>query len=369
MLKGFAFGVSCGAQAIPRFAYTVEQRSVVLDPLTDAPGRRLPRRVARRERRDRARRSPSPRRRRPRRPPALYDRDSARLVRALPRRLVDRERRRRGDRPARSRSRGRASATCAISVIGGIAHLAGRARRMEPRRPIVLSFSHAVDRALLPADELAAHEPVLADRALRRGSGEPRLRRAHPLHASRCATTRRRAAAPTTRSSSSRRSCCAPSGRYAVVVTQRLFAAGDPARPIRRVAVLRSRALAEPAALLDARRARDPRPRRAARRLPRDRAGGADLPERRRARAARLDARAALRDPSDMVAIKENALAAPPSSAHRQRASRRSAQRRLIVRGTLALPSYLGDPDASELTRDALGPPAVRAARGTCPSR
>ena len=37
MLRGFAFGVSCGGQAIPRFAYTVEQRSVMLDPLVELP--------------------------------------------------------------------------------------------------------------------------------------------------------------------------------------------------------------------------------------------------------------------------------------------------------------------------------------------
>ena len=174
------------------------------------------------------------------------------------------------------------------------------------------------------------------------------------LSRSRCATTRRPAAAQDHSLVLFPAVMLRAGGRYAVVVTQRLFAAGDPARPMRRSASSSARSPCR--SRLDAGEAQDPRPRRAPPRLPGDRACGPDLSERPRARPQRFHAVGALRDPSDMVAIKENALAAPlPSS--RSASITSSAQRRLIVRGTLALPSYLGDPDASELTRDALGRP------------
>jgi hypothetical protein len=351
MLAGFAFGVSCGEKAIPRFAYTVEQRSVVLDPLVELPAGAcrvvwrgasgvLERSFAVAALATTALAAP------------IYDRDSPASFAPFPDDWWTED-----DPGAPTGLRvafvGPTLGGLRDLVINGLEASMASLDGWSPIGPIVLSFSHAVDRSLLPADEFAAQSPFSPIALF---DADP----ASPGYGARLPFTLEVRDDPAPGGGQDHSVILFPAvmlragGRYAVVVTQRLFAAGDPTRPIRRSAFF-ERALAEPSAsstpgevkihelvapLVDFLET-----------VP-------SVPVHRRdvALVLRVSTRSTWRDPSDLVAIKENALAAaPPVLTVASITS--SAQRRLIVRGTLALPSYLGDPDGSELTRDAFGRP------------
>jgi hypothetical protein len=348
MLKGFAFGVACGEQAIPRLAYTVEPRSVVLDPLDDLPAGAC--RVVWRGASGVTQRSFTVA------APAatalaapIYDRDSASSFAPFPDDWwIDADPgTATGHRIAFS---GPTFGDLRDSVIAGIATSLSSLDGWSPVGPIVLSFSHAVDRALLPADEFAAQSPfspiALFDvdpESPDYGARIPFMLEVRDDPAPGGSVDHSVILFPSI--------MLRPGGRYAVVVTQRLFAAGDPARPIRSSAFF-AHALAEPmtdgeekvhelvAPLVDFLET-----------VPAVPIYRNDL-----ALVLSVSTRSTLHDPSDLVAIKENALAAPPP-ALTVNSIATSAQRRLIVRGTLALPAYLGDPDAGQLTRDASGRP------------
>jgi hypothetical protein len=351
MLRGFAFGVSCGGQAIPRFAYTVEQRSVILDPLVELPAGAC--RVAWRGASGVTERSfvvAAPATSAPAAP--IYDRDSADSFAPFPDDWWIE-----GDPGAATGRRiafqGPTFRDLRDRVIDGLTTSLASLDGWSPIGPIVLSFSHAVDRSLLPADEFAAQGPFSPIALL---DADP----ASPDYGARIPFTLEVRDDPAPGGGQDHSLVLFPAvmlragGRYAVVVTQRLFAAGDPARPMRRSAFF-ERALALPyggstpgevkihelvAPLLDFL----------------ENAPSVPIYRNDLALVLSLSTRSSLRDASDLVAIKENALAAPPPVLTVASITS-STQRRLIVRGTLALPSYLGDPDASELTRDALGRP------------
>ena len=353
MLKGFAFGLTCGATAIPRLAYTVEQRSVVLDPLVDLPAGAC--RVVWRGASGVTQRTFTVA------APAttalaapIYDRDSASSFAPFPDDWWTE-----ADSGTATGLRiafsGPTFGDLRDSVVSGIATSLAALDGWSPIGPIVLSFSHAVDRTLAARRRVRGREPVLADRALRRGSGEPRLRRAHPLHAGGARRPRaRRERGPLGHP--------LPVGHAAArrPLRGRRHAArlrGRRSRAPFRPSAFFARALAEPttggeakvhglvAPLVDFLET-----------VPAVPIYRNDL-----ALVLSVSTRGVLRDPSDLVAIKENALAAPPP-ALTVNSITSSAQRRLIVRGTLALPTYLDDPDASQLTRDAGGRPASAAA-------
>ena len=237
----------------------------------------------------------------------------------------------------------------------------------SPIGPIVVSLSHAVDTSLLPTDEFAAQGPFSPIALL---DADP----ASPDYGARIPFMLEVRDDPAPDGSTDHTLILFPSitlrpgGRYAVVVTQRLRRAGDPARPIGRSAFF-DRAMADadaatttPAeARIRATVARCWTSSRPCRRFPIYRNDVALV--------LRVSTRSTLRDPSDMVAIKENALVAPPPVLTVTSITS-SAQRRLIVRGTLALPSYLpedGERATSRATSRAVVP-CPRPPR-TCPSR
>jgi hypothetical protein len=351
MLAGFGFAISCNGQVVQRLAYTVASRSVVLDPSVDLPAG--PCRVVWRDATGATERSFTVAARAATAPAsAVYDRDDPAQLSPLPDDWWT------GDDPT-SPTGVRLFFTAPEfgdlrdSVIGGIAQSIADLDGWSPVNPIVLSFSHPVDRSQLPADEFAAQDPFSplclfdADPASPDyGARVPFLVEARDDPAPDGTTDHSLILFPSI--------MLRPQGRYAVVVTQRLFAAGDPTRPIGRSAFF-DRVVAPPTPdttgaegfirdavdpLLDFLET-----------VPAVPIQRGDV-----ALVVRITTRSYLRDPSDMVAIKENALAAPPPPLTVTSITS-SAQRRLIVRGTLALPTYLGDPDASILTRDATGRP------------
>ncbi len=350
-LAGFGFGLSCSGQWIPRAAYLVGSRSVLLDPLPRLPGGAC--RVAWRDASGVAERTftvAEPAATGP--ASALYDRESAQSFAPFPDdwwAVAD------GGSPTGLRIAfdGPAFGDLRDNVVAGIATSMASLDGWSPIGPIVLSFSHAVDRSLLPADEFAAQDPFSPIAVF---DADP----ASPDYGARVPFTTEVRDDPAPDGSTDHTLILFPAltlrahGRYAVVVTQRLFAAGDPTRPIGRSEFF-DRAAAEPTIAATPEEAKV-------------RATVAPLldfletmpavPVYRNdvALVLRVSTRSTLRDPSDMVAIKENALAAPPPALTVTSVTS-SAQRRLIVRGTLALPSYLPDGDMSDLTRDATGRP------------
>jgi hypothetical protein len=140
-----------------------------------------------------------------------------------------------------------------------------------------------------------------------------------------------------------------PGGRYAFVLTNRLHAAADPSRPFlpspffERVAA--PPAPDEPARVTRARKSIAPvldflatTPE-----LP--------IPAEDVALALSISIRSEAFDPSDLVAIKEAYLAAPPPALEVQSVTS-SFGRAARIRGTLALPLYLDPANPTELSRD-----------------
>lgn len=355
MLAGFGFGIACGGQPIPRLAYTVEQRSVILDPLLALPAGAC--RVAWRDASGAVERTfqvaaPAS----TAVASALYDRESPQSFAPFP-----------DDWWAEPDAGTATGLRIAFDgpnfgdlrddVIAAIATSMEELDGWSPIGPIVLSFSHAVERSVLPADELAAQSPFSPIALL---DADP----ASPDYGARVPFMVEVRDDPAPDGSTDHTLILFPSitlrpdGRYAVVVTRRLFAAGDPSRPFRPSAFF-ERALVEPTALTTP---QETRVRQNVAPLLEFLETVPAVPIARTdvALVLRVSTRSTLRDPSDMVAIKENALAAPPPAVTVTSRSS-SAQRRLIVRGTLALPSYVGDPDASELTRDLSGRPRSEA--------
>jgi hypothetical protein len=348
MLVGFGFAISCGGQPVLRAAYAVEGRNVVLDPIA-----RLPAGTCRVVWRDTtgvteqlievaapAVTNPAA---------VVYDRDSAQTFAPFPDDWwteADTE----SPTGVRIAFAGPAFGDLRDFVISGIATSMASLDGWSPVGPIVLSFSHAVDASLLPRNEFEARSAFSPIAILDADPDSPDYGARIPF-----TVAARNDPAPDGTSDHSLivfpSTMLRPHGRYAVVVTQRLFAAGDPSRPIGRSAFF-ERAIAEPtlATTLDEARIREiatplldflesvPSP---------------PILRRDVALVLRVSTRSTWRDPSDMVAIKENALAAAPPPLTVSSITT-SAQRRLIVRGTLALPSYLGDPDGSFLTRNAV---------------
>jgi hypothetical protein len=349
MLSGFGFAISCGGARVPRAAYTVEGRSIVLDPVPGLPAGAC--RVVWRDASgavERAFTAATPASTAV--ASAIYDRESATSFAPFPDdwwAAAD------GSTATglRIAFAGPAFGDLRDDVIGGIAASMAELDGWSPIGPIVLSLTHAVDPSLLPADEFAAQSPFSPIALL---DADP----ASPEYGTRIPFIVEARNDPSPDASIDHTLILFPSvmlrpgGRYAVVVTQRLFAAGDPARPIGRSAFF-DRAVAEPtpattpaeakirstvAPLLDFLET-----------VPSVPIHRSDI-----ALVLRVSTRSTLRDPSDMVAIKENALVAPPPLLTVTGITT-SSQRRLIVRGTLALPSYLPEEgDAGELTRDEL---------------
>lgn len=350
VLDGFGFALSCGGAPVARLAYTVEDRSIVLDPAGDLPAGAC--RVLWRGASGVTERSFTVAARAADPAEAIYDRDDYQIFGPFPDDWWS--------APDATTPTGmKLSFSGPVfddlrdSVIAGIATSLSELDGWSPVGPIVLSFSHAVDRALLPADEFAAAhpfspialfdvDPASPDYGTRipfvveaRDDLAPDETFDHTLILFPSITLR-------------------PAGRYAVVVTRRLFADGDASRPIDPSAFFeRAIADATPETTPDEESIREkvdpllgfletvPA-------VPIDRDDVALV--------LRVTTRSHLRDASDMVAIKENALAAPPP-ALTVTSITSSAQRRLIVRGRLALPRYVVAPDGSNLTRDASGRP------------
>jgi len=345
MLAGFGFAITCGGTPVARAAYT-EGRSVVLDPAAALPPGDC--RVVWRDASgvtERAFQVAAPAA--TARATALYDRDDPLSFAPFPDDwwTVSDPGTPTGLRIAFS---GPSFGDLRDDIIDGIARSMQALDGWSPIGPIVLSFSHAIDPSLLPADAFAAQSAFSPIALVDADPASPDYGARIPF-----AVAARNDPGPggTTDHSlilfPSR--MLRPQGRYAVVVTRRLFAAGDPTRPIGPSEFF-ARAMAEPtpATTPDEASVREkvaplldfletvPSP-------PIDRGDVALV--------LRVSTRSTLRDAADLVAIKENALAAPPPPLTVTSITS-SAQRRLIVRGTLALPTYLGDPDASVLTRN-----------------
>lgn len=346
MLTGFAFEIVCGGERVGRAAYAVEGRSVVIDPVPDLPAGacrvvwRDPSGVT-----ERAFTVATPAATAP--AAVLYDRDSPQTFAPFP---DDWWTEPDGESATGLRIdfRGPAFGDLRDLVVGGVATSLASLDGWSPIGPIVLSFSHAVDPSVLPADAFAAQSAYSPIALLDADPASPDYGARLPF-----TVTSRNDPAPDGTVDHTLilfpATMLRPHGRYAVVVTRRLFAAGDPSRPIGPSAFF-SRAIAAPtpAATPDETKVRElvtplldflatvPSP---------------PIYPHDVALVLRVSTRSTLRDASDLVAIKENALAAPPPALTVSSITS-SAQRRLIVRGTLALPSYMGDPDGSILTRN-----------------
>lgn len=348
MLTGFGFAISCGGEPVARKTYALEGRSVVIDPLVALPAGAC--RVVWRDAdgaTEHAFQVAAPAS--TGRASVIYDRDSAQSFAPFP-----------DDWWAEPDAAAPTGLRLAFSgpsfgdlrdlVVAGIATSLASLDGWSPVGPIVLSLSHAVDPSLLPDDAFAAQDAYSPIAIL---DADP----ASPDYGARIPFTLAVRDDPAPDGARDHSLILFPAtmlragGRYAVVVTRRLFADGDPARPLGPSPFF-ERVLGDPAPgttpaeariretvspVLDFLEAVPSPP------ISRD-----DV-----ALVLRLSTRSSWRDASDLVAIKENALAAPPPELTVSSVTS-SAQRHLIVRGTLALPSYLGDPDASVLTRDPL---------------
>lgn len=353
MFSGFGFAIACGGGAVPRFAYAVENRSVVIDPLESlSPG---PCRVVWRDASGAVERTftvatPAT----ASVASALYDRDSGQQFAPFPDDwwTIDDGSTETGlliafDGPVFDDLRD--------SVIGGIAASMAELDGWSPIGPIVISFSHAIERSLLPTDEFEAQSAFSPLAILDADPDSPSYGERIPF-----IVEARDDLAPDGSTDHTLvlypSIMLRPSGRYAVVVTQRLIAAGDPTRPIGRSGFF-DRAIGE--ATPDSTFGES---------YIRERVGplvdfletvpAVPIDRNDLALVLRVSTRSTLRDPSDMVAIKENALVAPPPPLTVTSITS-SAARSLIVRGTVALPSYLDEVggDMGELTRDGLGRP------------
>lgn len=346
MLSGFAFEVSCNGERVPRAAYAVGGRSIVLDPVTGlSPGSC---RVVWRDASgavDQTFAVAAPASSAP--ATTIYDRESPQSFSPFP---DDWWTETESGSPTglRVAFRGPAFGDLRDAVVGGVAASMAELDGWSPIGPIVLSFSHAVDASLLPEDEFAAQDPFSPIALL---DADP----ASPTYGTRIPFTAELRNDPAPNGSIDHTVILFPAimlrthGRYAVVVTQRLIAAGDPTRPIGRSAFF-DRAVSEPTLATTPEEARI---RGLVMPLLSFLETVPEVPIYRNdvALVLSVSTRSTSRDPSDMVVIKENALAAPPPPLTVTSLSS-SAQRRLIVRGTLALPSYLPEGDSSNLTRD-----------------
>jgi hypothetical protein len=233
-------------------------------------------------------------------------------------------------------------------VLAGIAQSLSTLDGWSPIGPIVLAFSHAVERTALPANEAASQDPLAAIALLDMDPASPDYGKRIPY-----TPEVRNDLAPDT--TTDHLVVLYPSitlrqgGQYALVITRRVFASAEPGRtfgpsaffasvaapPVggEAVAVTRARDSIEPVLAFASTVPSVPIPR-------------ADV-----ALALRLSMRSTLRDPADLLAMKENALAAPPPVLTIT-STQTTAARRLIVRGTLALPDYLSQADFGVLTRD-----------------
>jgi hypothetical protein len=141
-----------------------------------------------------------------------------------------------------------------------------------------------------------------------------------------------------------------PGGTYGLVVTRRLVAAGDPGRPFVSSVffdqVAGPAAPGEDAAAGRARESIEP--------VLDFLESVPDLPIPREdvALAVRISIRSEAFDPSDLVAIKEATLAAPPPTLEVQSLDEPSFSRAAILRGTVELPVYLDPANPGRLHRD-----------------
>jgi hypothetical protein len=219
----------------------------------------------------------------------------------------------------------------------------------SPVQPFVLAFSHALDPSSLPADEAASIDPASPIVLLDLDPESPYFGERVPFSLRLRSDfapdwTREHAAllfpAPMLR----------PAGRYGLVLSTRLFTASDPGRPFvgsdffRAVAgspdsseadeVERARSSVEPVLAFAETLADVPIPR-------------ADV-----ALAVAISIRSVAFDPSDLVYIKEQLLAAPPPPLQVS-SVQGSSQRAATVWGTIELPIYLA-PGFVHINRDPL---------------
>ena len=347
MQDGFGFALECGGAQLSRKTYTVSSRSLLLDPQPGLPAGASCRAVWRdasgvaEHRFSVAAGTPGASAH------PLYDRENPLSLAPFPDDWWTR-----ADATAATGRRlsfeGPSFGDTRDAILAGISASLAPLDGWSPIGPIVLAFSHAVETAALPADEAASEDPFApialldmdpasSDYGARvpytaevRNDPAPDATIDHLVVIYPAVTLR-------------------PGGQYAVVVTRRLAEAGDPGNPFapsdffarvaapaiagESAATARARGSAGP--VLDFLASVPAVP------IARD-----DV-----ALALRISTRSSLRDASDLVAMKENALAAPPPPVTVTSAAPTS-KRALVVKGTLALPDYLEQPDAGVLHRD-----------------
>jgi hypothetical protein len=228
----------------------------------------------------------------------------------------------------------------------GVARSLAERDGWSPVQPIVLAFSDAVDPAALPASELASLDPTAPIALFDADPGSPDYGRRVGFR-----VESRNDPAPGGSVDHSLliypAEMLRESGRYALVVTNRLHALGAPERPFEASPFFRLAAHPaepdEPAAVLRARAALAPALAflAAAPELP--------IPEEDVALAVAISIRTRAFDPSDLVAAKERALAAAPPALTVTEDVTRADDR--VLRGTIELPQYLSD-DLVEVNRD-----------------
>lgn len=345
-LEGFGFALACEGARVARVAHRIEGRNVLLDPTPQLPSgacRVVWRGPSGAEERSfqvapLAATAPAT---------PVYDRASPMTLAPFPDDWFTVED---GSTPSglRLAFAGPPFGDGRDSVLDGIERSMNGFDGFSPVGPMVLAFSHPVERALLPTSEREAQDPFapisLFDvdpaspdfgarvpyRVEARDDGAPDGSVDHTLLLFPAITLR-------------------TGGQYALVVSRRLLAAGDASRPFAASAFFsRAAGAAAPgddAATLRVRGLVDP--------VLDVLASVPTVPLAREdvALALRISVRSLLRDPSDLVAMKENALTAPPPVLTVE-STTTTSRRTLVVRGKLALPDYLGNPDAGALTRD-----------------
>lgn len=350
-LAGFGFGLACNGTSVPRVAHRVDGRSIVLDPAPSLPAGAC--RVAWRGPAGVEEHAFAVA------PQALAGAASVLYRRSAPETLpafpddwwtVDDATTATG---LRIRFELPPFGDARDAVLGGIARSLADRDGWSPVGPIVLAFSHAVERSLLPADEAGSVDPLApvalfdADPASPGyGARVPYSIEARDDLAPDGSTEHALLLYPAT--------TLRASGRYALVVTRRLVVAGDAARPFAAseffAAVLEPPSAADDAATVKVRGLVAPLLDFV------ETAPAVPMPREDVALAVRISTRSTLRDPADLVSIKQDALGAAPPALTVQSVTT-TAARTLVVRGTLALPDYLGAADSGTITRDGAGRP------------
>lgn len=237
------------------------------------------------------------------------------------------------------------------TAVNGVARALASRDGWSPVQPFVLAFSAAVDGGQLPESHLDSLDPAGALLLFDMDPQSPRYGEPVPF----TARARRDRALDGTAQHSvllfPARELRA-GGRYALAVTRRLRVAGRPEHSFGPSpffqALLAPPAPGEPAEQARARERLAPVLRFLAE------APALPIPPEDLALALSISIRSERFDPSDWVAIKEQALASDPPAFEVEEESVLDGDR--VVRGVVRLPSYL-EPDLSEVVRDPSGAP------------